>query len=207
MKVYIASMWPGPKDGNEYREHRCHHELKVVNRLISFYYMKVKDPFSLASLTAWRKIYHGKEIQEPKYITQHPDGCFALGRSPAEYELGLRTADSGRETVGESETVHRQKSRRTKRNRPVSEPTGDRAYFCDPETYEAQAKVGHGLRIFMATWLEEPSQGAAMTTIGKSDRLVSFYHIRNKKALLREYVNTGLVPKEKKCRSKRTKKR
>lgn len=52
------------------------------------------------------------------------------------------------------------------------------------------------MRIYLATWMEEPAQAAALTKIGGSLRLLSYHFLIKKKdhgELLTRYVKTGLV--------------
>lgn len=47
------------------------------------------------------------------------------------------------------------------------------------------------MTIYIATWLLEKSQGQALTKVGKDDRLVSFYHTKEKADELERYIETG----------------
>jgi DNA-directed RNA polymerase specialized sigma24 family protein len=47
------------------------------------------------------------------------------------------------------------------------------------------------MRIYLATWLFEPSQGKALTKARKRERLVSYYHTAEKKDQFQQYVETG----------------
>ena len=48
------------------------------------------------------------------------------------------------------------------------------------------------MRIYLATWLFESSQGESLTKIKKRTRLISYYHTASKKELFKHYVETGL---------------
>jgi steroid 5-alpha reductase family enzyme len=47
------------------------------------------------------------------------------------------------------------------------------------------------MKIYLATWLLEKSQGQTLTKISKKDRLLSFFHIKQKIKEFVPYVNTG----------------
>jgi hypothetical protein len=47
------------------------------------------------------------------------------------------------------------------------------------------------MRIYLATWLFEPSQGKALSKARKRERLVSYYHTAEKKEQFARYVETG----------------
>jgi hypothetical protein len=50
---------------------------------------------------------------------------------------------------------------------------------------------GKKMKIYLATWLFESTQGNALTKAGKKERLISYYHTISKKEELRQYVKTG----------------
>jgi hypothetical protein len=52
------------------------------------------------------------------------------------------------------------------------------------------------MKIYFATWLLERAQGDALTKVGANSRLMSYYHTRDKKHLLKGYTKTGKVPDE-----------
>lgn len=47
------------------------------------------------------------------------------------------------------------------------------------------------MKIYLATWLLEPNQGTVLSTIGKRERLISYFHTLEKKDQLAQYVKTG----------------
>ena len=42
------------------------------------------------------------------------------------------------------------------------------------------------MKIYLATWLLEPSQGTSLTKVGKRERLLSYYHLPES---LKEFIN------------------
>lgn len=48
------------------------------------------------------------------------------------------------------------------------------------------------MRIFLATWLLEPQQGRVLTKKKAKERLVSYFHTREKADQFRKYVRKGL---------------
>jgi hypothetical protein len=47
------------------------------------------------------------------------------------------------------------------------------------------------MKVYLATWLHEPSHGRALTKMKKKDRLLSYYHTIEKKNEFRNYAKTG----------------
>ena len=47
------------------------------------------------------------------------------------------------------------------------------------------------MKICVATWLHEPSQGEALTKVGHRHRLLSYWHTRDREDQLDEYARTG----------------
>ena len=47
------------------------------------------------------------------------------------------------------------------------------------------------MKIYLATWLHEPEQGRAMTVVGKKERLLSFWHTRERESEFGQYITTG----------------
>ncbi len=47
------------------------------------------------------------------------------------------------------------------------------------------------MKIYLATWLLEESQGIVMTNKGKKERLLSYFHILPKKKYFKRYIKTG----------------
>lgn len=47
------------------------------------------------------------------------------------------------------------------------------------------------MKIYLATWPLEVSQGKALTKVGKKERPVSYYHILPKRDQLVKYIKTG----------------
>jgi len=47
------------------------------------------------------------------------------------------------------------------------------------------------MKIYLATWLLEPAQGTALSTIGKKERLLSYFHTIEKKHQFLRYIKTG----------------
>lgn len=52
------------------------------------------------------------------------------------------------------------------------------------------------MKIYLATWLLEPSQGTTLTLINAKQRLTSYYHTKEKKDDFSEYLKTGQVAKK-----------
>ena len=48
------------------------------------------------------------------------------------------------------------------------------------------------MKIYLATWLLEASQGNSLTKQGQKKRLLSFYHTVEKKKDFRRYIRTGM---------------
>lgn len=58
--------------------------------------------------------------------------------------------------------------------------------------YEIEIPRGiWNLKIYAATWLEEPAQGDSLTKTNKKDRLLSYFHVRKRERELKRYVLTG----------------
>ena len=47
------------------------------------------------------------------------------------------------------------------------------------------------MKIYLATWLLEPSHGEALTKMNKKERLLSYFHVLQKKDDFVRYVKTG----------------
>lgn len=47
------------------------------------------------------------------------------------------------------------------------------------------------MKIYLATWLLEPSHGQALTKMKKKERLLSYFHVLQKKDDFVRYVKTG----------------
>ena len=47
------------------------------------------------------------------------------------------------------------------------------------------------MKIFLATWLLERSQGITLTKLKARKRLISYYHTLEKKKELPKYIRTG----------------
>jgi len=48
------------------------------------------------------------------------------------------------------------------------------------------------MKIYLATWLTDPTHGESLTKIDKRERLLSYYYLMNHKGLnMRRYVRTG----------------
>ena len=47
------------------------------------------------------------------------------------------------------------------------------------------------MKVYLATWLYEPAQGAALTICGNKNRLVSYFHTQDREEQLNQYVRTG----------------
>lgn len=47
------------------------------------------------------------------------------------------------------------------------------------------------MKIYLATWLLEPSHGQALTKMNKKERLLSYFHVLQKKDDFVRYVKTG----------------
>ena len=52
------------------------------------------------------------------------------------------------------------------------------------------------MKIYLATWLLEPAQGLSLSNKDGNQRLISYYHTRNKIKEFPHYVRTGLVPEK-----------
>lgn len=66
------------------------------------------------------------------------------------------------------------------------------------------------MKIYLATWLLEPWQGEALTKSGNINRLVSYYHTKEKTEQFEQYCETGTnenIPCRKRSDAKRSKKR
>lgn len=48
------------------------------------------------------------------------------------------------------------------------------------------------MKIYLATWLFEESHGQALTKKKKRHRLLSFFHTREKIAIFKRYITTGI---------------
>lgn len=48
------------------------------------------------------------------------------------------------------------------------------------------------MRIFLATWLLEPQQGKVLTKKKYRDRLVSYFHTKEKEDQFKKYVKKGI---------------
>lgn len=55
--------------------------------------------------------------------------------------------------------------------------------------------VGIDMKIYLATWLLEPHQGRVLTKKKQTQRLISYYHTREKKKQFPGYIKTGRNPK------------
>jgi len=49
------------------------------------------------------------------------------------------------------------------------------------------------MKIYLATWLLEPSQGLSLTNVNARNRLISYFHTQQKEKFLKNYVITGIV--------------
>jgi len=47
------------------------------------------------------------------------------------------------------------------------------------------------MKIYLATWLLEQSQGTSLSVAKKKERLLSYYHTVAKKEEFKEYIRTG----------------
>ncbi len=47
------------------------------------------------------------------------------------------------------------------------------------------------MKIYLATWLLEKSQGISLTKVGAFTRLISYYHTKEKEKELHQYIKTG----------------
>jgi hypothetical protein len=47
------------------------------------------------------------------------------------------------------------------------------------------------MKVYLATWLLEKSQGETLTRKRAQKRLISFWHTRDKKEELKTYIKTG----------------
>ena len=47
------------------------------------------------------------------------------------------------------------------------------------------------MRIYLATWLLEKSQGDTLTKVNKRERLVSYYHTVERAHEFEQYIRTG----------------
>jgi hypothetical protein len=56
------------------------------------------------------------------------------------------------------------------------------------------------MKIFFATWLFESNQGLSLTKAKAKSRLLSYYHLSEKKQNLPVYILTGKNKKEKKAK-------
>jgi len=53
------------------------------------------------------------------------------------------------------------------------------------------------MKVYLATWLLEPSQGNALTTASAARRLISYYHTKDlSRGEVRKYLLTGENKKE-----------
>jgi len=59
------------------------------------------------------------------------------------------------------------------------------------------------MKLYLATWLFEESQGRALTKCGAFHRLLSYYHTRERVAEFKEYVLTGLNQNKRRGKKKR----
>lgn len=48
------------------------------------------------------------------------------------------------------------------------------------------------MRIYLATWLLEISQGESLTKAGGNSRLLSYFHTKQKEADFKRYCKTGM---------------
>lgn len=48
------------------------------------------------------------------------------------------------------------------------------------------------MKVYLATWLLEKSQGESLTRKRAQKRLISFWYTRDKKEELRNYIATGI---------------
>jgi hypothetical protein len=54
------------------------------------------------------------------------------------------------------------------------------------------------MKIYLATWFYEPSQGEALTSCNQKQRLISYYHTQKLAEQMPEYVAEGIIKKESK---------
>ena len=52
------------------------------------------------------------------------------------------------------------------------------------------------MRIYLATWLLEISQGESLTRVGANSRLLSYFHTKDKESEFPEYCKTGRNKKD-----------
>jgi hypothetical protein len=50
------------------------------------------------------------------------------------------------------------------------------------------------MKIYLATWLLEASQGVSLTKVNGNQRLISYYHTRDKLKEFTHYCKTGMNP-------------
>jgi len=48
------------------------------------------------------------------------------------------------------------------------------------------------VKIYLATWLFEISQGESLTKVGNTNRLLSYYHTKEKEAEFKPYCENGV---------------
>lgn len=53
------------------------------------------------------------------------------------------------------------------------------------------------MKIHLATWLLEASQGLSLTRTGAKRRLISYFHTKDKQKELPVYCRTGINPEKK----------
>lgn len=58
------------------------------------------------------------------------------------------------------------------------------------------------MKIYLATWLEEPRQGQVLTHTKYRHRLLSYWHIKDKSSILPTYIRTGINKRFKKEKEK-----
>ena len=51
------------------------------------------------------------------------------------------------------------------------------------------------MKIYLATWLLEPAQADHLTNAKNKNRLVSYYHTKDKQSQISTYVRTGRCSK------------
>lgn len=53
------------------------------------------------------------------------------------------------------------------------------------------------MKIYLSTWLFEKSQGESLTKTEKKERLLSYFHTKEKEADMQYYCETGRIKDEK----------
>ncbi len=70
--------------------------------------------------------------------------------------------------------------------------------------FQGQKSAGVSMKIYLATWLLEKSQGDTLTKIKKNERLLSYYHTKEKESEFADYCKTGRNQDENLSRRKRS---